>query len=67
MSCLKNNLCFALFFGYQEEETSSWKKMITVSVSGAAGMIANHLLFKVRSTKNIRKNQNTFTIFIIFI
>nr|XP_009595425.1 malate dehydrogenase [NADP], chloroplastic-like isoform X1 [Nicotiana tomentosiformis] len=32
-----------------EEETKSWKKMTTVSVSGAAGMIANHLLFKLAS------------------
>nr|GMC52022.1 malate dehydrogenase [NADP], chloroplastic [Ipomoea batatas] len=31
----------------QEEETSSWKKLINVSVSGAAGMISNHLLFKL--------------------
>ncbi|XP_075111547.1 malate dehydrogenase [NADP], chloroplastic-like [Nicotiana tabacum] len=30
-----------------EEETSCWKKFINVSVSGAAGMIANHLLFKL--------------------
>ncbi|GMN20340.1 hypothetical protein TIFTF001_048735, partial [Ficus carica] len=32
-----------------EEETKSWKKLITISVSGAAGMIANHLLFKIAS------------------
>jgi len=32
----------------QEEETKSWKKLITIAVSGAAGMISNHLLFKVR-------------------
>jgi len=31
----------------QEEETRSWKKLINIAVSGAAGMIANHLLFKV--------------------
>lgn len=31
----------------QEEETKSWKKLITIAVSGAAGMISNHLLFKV--------------------
>ncbi|KAH9627065.1 hypothetical protein KSS87_023753 [Heliosperma pusillum] len=30
-----------------EEETQTWKKLITVAVSGAAGMISNHLLFKV--------------------
>ncbi|KAJ8543870.1 hypothetical protein K7X08_025488 [Anisodus acutangulus] len=32
-----------------EEETCSWKKMINVAVSGAAGMISNHLLFKLAS------------------
>ncbi|KAL0538613.1 hypothetical protein IC582_022762 [Cucumis melo] len=32
-----------------EEETTSWKKLINVSVSGAAGMISNHLLFKLAS------------------
>ncbi|KAM0019468.1 putative malate dehydrogenase (NADP(+)) [Helianthus debilis subsp. tardiflorus] len=32
-----------------EDETKSWKKMINVAVSGAAGMIANHLLFKLAS------------------
>ncbi|GAB4836389.1 Malate dehydrogenase, cytoplasmic [Ancistrocladus abbreviatus] len=32
-----------------EEETKVWKKMATVAVSGAAGMIANHLLFKLAS------------------
>uniref|UniRef100_A0A803NWM4 Malate dehydrogenase n=1 Tax=Cannabis sativa TaxID=3483 RepID=A0A803NWM4_CANSA len=30
-----------------EEETKSWKKLINVAVSGAAGMISNHLLFKL--------------------
>ncbi|XLR35288.1 hypothetical protein S83_063188, partial [Arachis hypogaea] len=29
-----------------EEETKSWKKLINIAVSGAAGMISNHLLFK---------------------
>ncbi|ERN04803.1 hypothetical protein AMTRI_Chr07g29060 [Amborella trichopoda] len=32
-----------------EEETTSWKKLIKVAVSGAAGMISNHLLFKLAS------------------
>lgn len=32
-----------------EEETKLWKKMINVAVSGAAGMISNHLLFKIAS------------------
>ncbi|OIT31150.1 PREDICTED: malate dehydrogenase [NADP], chloroplastic-like [Nicotiana attenuata] len=43
--------CFGVFcLTYDlkaEEETSCWKKLINVSVSGAAGMIANHLLFKL--------------------
>ncbi|CAE6245079.1 unnamed protein product [Arabidopsis arenosa] len=30
-----------------EEETRSWKKLINIAVSGAAGMISNHLLFKL--------------------
>lgn len=34
----------------QEEETKSWKKLINIAVSGAAGMISNHLLFKVRKS-----------------
>ncbi|KAL9661408.1 hypothetical protein QQ045_026232 [Rhodiola kirilowii] len=33
----------------QEEETKKWKKLINVAVSGAAGMISNHLLFKLAS------------------
>ncbi|CAN1339644.1 Malate dehydrogenase [NADP], chloroplastic [Linum perenne] len=32
-----------------DEETKSWKKLITIAVSGAAGMISNHLLFKLAS------------------
>ncbi|KAL5733594.1 hypothetical protein ACOSQ2_033286 [Xanthoceras sorbifolium] len=32
-----------------EEETKAWKKTINISVSGAAGMISNHLLFKLAS------------------
>ena len=35
----------------QEEETKSWKKLINIAVSGAAGMISNHLLFKVRKPR----------------
>lgn len=30
-----------------EDKTKSWKKLVNVAVSGAAGMISNHLLFKV--------------------
>ncbi|GAB4855009.1 hypothetical protein Ancab_023596 [Ancistrocladus abbreviatus] len=33
----------------EEEKTKSWKTLVTVAVSGAAGMIANHLLFKLTS------------------
>jgi hypothetical protein len=36
--------------GTQDEKTKSWKKLVNVAVSGAAGMISNHLLFKVSST-----------------
>ncbi|KAG5557213.1 hypothetical protein RHGRI_007475 [Rhododendron griersonianum] len=32
-----------------EDETKSWKKLINIAVSGAAGMISNHLLFKLAS------------------
>ncbi|PSR92980.1 malate dehydrogenase, partial [Actinidia chinensis var. chinensis] len=32
-----------------EDETKSWKKFINIAVSGAAGMISNHLLFKLAS------------------
>ncbi|XP_047974976.1 malate dehydrogenase [NADP], chloroplastic [Salvia hispanica] len=32
-----------------EEETKSWKKLVNIAVSGAAGMISNHLLFKLAS------------------
>ncbi|XP_078445991.1 lactate/malate dehydrogenase family protein [Wolffia australiana] len=32
-----------------EEETKSWKSIISIAVSGAAGMISNHLLFKLAS------------------
>lgn len=35
------------WIGTQEDKTKSWKKLVNVAVSGAAGMISNHLLFKV--------------------
>ncbi|KAG2723413.1 hypothetical protein I3843_02G147600 [Carya illinoinensis] len=45
--------CFGVFcLTYDlkaEEETKTWKKLINVAVSGAAGMISNHLLFKLAS------------------
>nr|KYP60678.1 hypothetical protein KK1_023087 [Cajanus cajan] len=40
-----------------EEETRSWKKLINIAVSGAAGMIANHLLFKIASGEVFGPNQ----------
>ncbi|GAV64749.1 Ldh_1_N domain-containing protein/Ldh_1_C domain-containing protein [Cephalotus follicularis] len=48
------NDCFGVFcltydLKAQEEETKSWKKAISIAVSGAAGMISNHLLFKLAS------------------
>ncbi|KAK7858882.1 malate dehydrogenase [NADP], chloroplastic-like [Quercus suber] len=45
--------CFGVFcLTYDlkaEEETKTWKKLINIAVSGAAGMISNHLLFKLAS------------------
>uniref|UniRef100_A0A0E0EP34 malate dehydrogenase (NADP(+)) n=1 Tax=Oryza meridionalis TaxID=40149 RepID=A0A0E0EP34_9ORYZ len=32
-----------------DEKTKSWKSLVNVAVSGAAGMISNHLLFKLAS------------------
>ncbi|GAB2276828.1 Malate dehydrogenase, cytoplasmic [Dionaea muscipula] len=40
-----------------EEETKTWKKLTTVAVSGAAGMISNHLLFKLASGEVFGPNQ----------
>ncbi|CAA0840599.1 lactate/malate dehydrogenase family protein [Striga hermonthica] len=40
-----------------EEETKSWKKLINIAVSGAAGMISNHLLFKLASGEVFGPNQ----------
>ncbi|XP_031372319.1 malate dehydrogenase [NADP], chloroplastic [Punica granatum] len=57
----KQSECFGVFcLTYDlkaEEETKSWKKMINVSVSGAAGMISNHLLFKLASGQVFGPNQ----------
>ncbi|KAM1140050.1 hypothetical protein TB2_040112 [Malus domestica] len=43
--------CFGVFcLTYNlkaEEETKSWKKLINIAVSGATGMISNHLLLQV--------------------
>ncbi|XP_021761329.1 malate dehydrogenase [NADP], chloroplastic isoform X1 [Chenopodium quinoa] len=41
---------FCLTYDLKKEETTkSWKKMITIAISGAAGTISNHLLFKLAS------------------
>lgn len=40
-----------------EDETKTWKKMINIAVSGAAGMISNHLLFKLASGEVFGPNQ----------
>ncbi|WOK94891.1 malate dehydrogenase [Canna indica] len=45
--------CFGVFCTTydlkEDEETKSWKSLINIAVSGAAGMISNHLLFKLAS------------------
>lgn len=49
---------FCLTYDLQaEEETKSWKKLINIAVSGAAGMISNHLLFKIASGEVFGPNQ----------
>ncbi|KAF6167714.1 hypothetical protein GIB67_017209 [Kingdonia uniflora] len=40
-----------------EEKTKSWKSLINVAVSGAAGMISNHLLFKLASGEVFGQDQ----------
>ncbi|PIA37139.1 hypothetical protein AQUCO_03000008v1 [Aquilegia coerulea] len=39
------------------EETKSWKSLINIAVSGAAGMISNHLLFKLASGEVFGQDQ----------
>ncbi|KAF7820197.1 malate dehydrogenase [NADP], chloroplastic [Senna tora] len=57
----KHDDCFGVFcltYDFKaEEETSSGKKLIKVAVSGAAGMISNHLLFKLASGEVFGPNQ----------
>lgn len=48
----------------QEEETKSWKKLINIAVSGAAGMISNHLLFKVRKSRIQGSESSVIYIFV---
>eukprot|EP00268_Persea_americana_P015444 TRINITY_DN17120_c0_g1_i1.p1 TRINITY_DN17120_c0_g1~~TRINITY_DN17120_c0_g1_i1.p1 ORF type:complete len:441 (+),score=97.58 TRINITY_DN17120_c0_g1_i1:238-1560(+) len=40
-----------------EEKTKSWKSLINIAVSGAAGMISNHLLFKLASGEVFGQDQ----------
>lgn len=49
----------------QEEETKLWKKMINVAVSGAAGMISNHLLFKVKEASFFSSFPFSFNYYIV--
>lgn len=55
----------------QDEKTKSWKKLIRIVVSGAAGMISNHLLFKVTesniSKKDISWDSNSDRSFLVLI
>ncbi|CAD5191715.1 unnamed protein product [Musa acuminata subsp. malaccensis] len=45
--------CFGVFCTTYDlkadEKTKSWKTLINIAISGAAGMISNHLLFKLAS------------------
>ncbi|GLJ04822.1 hypothetical protein SUGI_0004350 [Cryptomeria japonica] len=53
--------CFGVFcLTYdlkEEEKPKSWRKLIKVAVSGAAGMISNHLLFKIASGEVFGQDQ----------
>ncbi|KAI8006992.1 hypothetical protein LOK49_LG07G01361 [Camellia lanceoleosa] len=53
--------CYGVFYvTYDlkaEEKTKTWKKMINIAVSGAAGMISNHLLFKLASGEVFGRDQ----------
>ncbi|KAE8810887.1 malate dehydrogenase [Hordeum vulgare] len=55
------NECFGVFCTTYDleadEKTKSWKKLVNVSVSGAAGMISNHLLFKLASGEVFGQDQ----------
>jgi malate dehydrogenase (NADP+) len=57
-----NVQCYGLFcisYDLKEEELKAkqWKKTIRVAVSGAAGMISNHLLFKLASGEVFGQDQ----------
>lgn len=53
--------CFGVFcLTYdlkEEEKPKTWKKLIKIAVSGAAGMISNHLLFKIASGEVFGQDQ----------
>uniref|UniRef100_P37229 Malate dehydrogenase [NADP] 2, chloroplastic n=1 Tax=Sorghum bicolor TaxID=4558 RepID=MDHP2_SORBI len=55
------NECFGVFCNIYdlkaEDKTKSWKKLVTIAVSGAAGMISNHLLFKLASGEVFGQDQ----------
>nr|CAC87698.1 NADP-dependent malate dehydrogenase [Saccharum officinarum] len=53
--------CFGVFCNIYdlkaEDKTKSWKKLVNIAVSGAAGMISNHLLFKLASGEVFGQDQ----------
>ncbi|KAG0524066.1 hypothetical protein BDA96_07G177800 [Sorghum bicolor] len=55
------NECFGVFCNIYdlkaEDKTKSWKKLVNIAVSGAAGMISNHLLFKLASGEVFGQDQ----------
>lgn len=57
----KGGECFGVFcvtYDLKEEEKpKAWKKTVRIAVSGAAGMIANHLLFKLASGEVFGQDQ----------
>ncbi|KAG0612388.1 hypothetical protein M758_6G023500 [Ceratodon purpureus] len=57
----KGGECFGVFcvtYDLKEgERPETWKKTVRVAVSGAAGMIANHLLFKLASGEVFGQDQ----------
>ncbi|KAG0588475.1 hypothetical protein KC19_2G245900 [Ceratodon purpureus] len=57
----KGGQCFGVFcvtYDLKEgERPKTWKKTVRIAVSGAAGMIANHLLFKLASGEVFGQDQ----------
>ncbi|KAK8451727.1 hypothetical protein SEVIR_6G256400v4 [Setaria viridis] len=53
--------CFGVFCTTYDlkadDKTKSWKKLVNIAVSGAAGMISNHLLFKLASGEVFGQDQ----------